>query len=234
MEQQLGMLIELQEMDLRIRALTEKRKRFPEVLASFEHRRTQNKEELDRTREGLQAAQKNKRDRDQDLEAGSQKVEKLKTRSSEIKTNKEYQAMLKEIEAAEKENKAIEDEILVLMEKIDAAASAITSAETRSREEEAAIAAEQKEQEAAFAGVEEELKAALQQRQESAALIDQRLVAQYQKLLVSKAGMALAEARGEACSGCYMSIPPQVFVNVKKNESVITCPHCGRILYYKG
>ena len=46
--------------------------------------------------------------------------------------------------------------------------------------------------------------------------------------------MALAEARGEACSGCYMSIPPQVFVNVKKNENIITCPNCGRILYYKG
>jgi predicted nucleic acid-binding Zn-ribbon protein len=57
--------------------------------------------------------------------------------------------------------------------------------------------------------------------------------AQYQKLLVSKAGSAMAEARGESCSGCYMSIPPQVFVNVKKNESIINCPNCGRILYYK-
>ena len=54
-----------------------------------------------------------------------QKVEKLKARTSEIKTNKEYPALLKEIETAEKENKAIEDEILVLMEKIDAAAAQI-------------------------------------------------------------------------------------------------------------
>ena len=30
-----------------------------------------------------------------------------------------------------------------------------------------------------------------------------------------------------------MSIPPQVYVNVKKNESIITCPNCGRILYFK-
>jgi predicted nucleic acid-binding Zn-ribbon protein len=30
-----------------------------------------------------------------------------------------------------------------------------------------------------------------------------------------------------------MSIPPQVFVNVKKNENIINCPNCGRILYFK-
>ncbi len=233
MEQQLGVLIQLQEIDLKVRRLTEQQKRFPELLAGFEQRRTRNKEELEQSKEALQTAQKNKRDRDKDLEAGAQKVEKLKARTSEIKTNKEYTALLKEIETAEKENKVIEDEILVLMEKIDKAASQIGAAETRAREEEAAIAADQKEQEAAFARVEEELKAAVEERKAAAGRVQPPFLSLYQKLAESKAGMALAEARGEACSGCYMSIPPQVFVNVKKNESVINCPHCGRILYYK-
>lgn len=234
MEQQLSLLIQLQEIDLKVRRLSEQQKRFPEMQASFEQRRAQNKEELEKAGEALTAAQKSKRDRDKDLEAGVQKVEKLKARTSEIKNNKEYTALLKEIETAEKENKAIEDEILVLMEKIDAAASQIGAAETRAREEDAAIAADQKEQEAAFATVEAELKEALARRHEATAGVQPQVLSQYQKLLGSKAGMAVAEARGKACSGCYMSIPPQVFVNVKKNESVITCPNCGRILYYKG
>lgn len=234
MEQQLSLLIELQEMDLRIAVLREKLRRFPEILAGFESRRQQNKEELERTRESLQTAQKSKRDRDKDLEAGAQKVEKLKARASEIKTNKEYQAQLKEIETAEKENKAIEDDILVLMEKIDAAGTQIKTTEENATREEAAIAAEQKEQEAAFAAVENELRAASDERAKAAAGIDRHFLALYEKLFASKSGMAVAEARGEACSGCYMSIPPQVFVNVKKNENIISCPNCGRILYYKG
>lgn len=209
MEQQLGLLIRLQEIDLKARRLREQQKRHPEALASFELRRQQNKDEIERTREGLAAAQKNKRDCDKDLEAGVQKVEKLKARTSEIKTNKEYTALLKEIETAEKENKAVEDEILVLMEKIDAAAAQIGTAETRASEEDAAIAAEQKEQEAVFAGVEEELKAVLAQRAEVMAEVQPGILHQYQNLLESKAGMALAEARGEACSGCFMSIPPR-------------------------
>lgn len=234
MEQQLGLLIQLQEIDLKIRSLQDRKKAFPEVFASLERRRSENKDNLDKTRTALETAQKNKRDRDKDLEAGAQKVEKLKARTPEIKTNKEYQALLKEIESAEQENKTIEDDILVLMEKIDAAASSIKAAEAGAREEEAAVAAEQKEQEASLAGVEEELEAAVQQRQAAATSIKAPVLGQYQKLLATKGGMAVAEARGEACSGCFMSIPPQVFVNVKKNESLINCPNCGRILYYKG
>jgi len=233
MDEQLNLLIQLQELDGTIRSLTERKKRLPEALAELERRRTANTADLEKVRENLQAAQKNKRDRDKDLEVGAQKVEKLKARTSEIKTNKEYQALLKEIETAEQESKAIEDEILQLMEKIDAATAGIAGAEQRAREEEAAIQAEQKGHEADYARLEEELKGVEQVRQQFVARVQPTVLSLYQKLLLSKGGVAIAESRGEACSGCYMSIPPQVFVNVKKNESIITCPQCGRILFYK-
>jgi predicted nucleic acid-binding Zn-ribbon protein len=233
MEEQLSLLIQLQEIDAKIRTSLEQKNRLPEVLAALERRRAAINEKVDKAKEALLAAQKNKRDRDNDLEAGVQKVEKLKAHSSEIKNNKEYQALLKEIEAVERENKAIEDNILGLMEKIDVAAGEITAAEQRAKEEAEGIQAEQQQHEAAFAKLAEELKAVAQVRLQAITRIQPPLLAQYQKLLGTKAGIAIVEARGESCSGCYMSIPPQVYVNVKKNESVITCPHCARILYYK-
>jgi predicted nucleic acid-binding Zn-ribbon protein len=233
MDEQLSLLIQLQEIDGKIRSLVEQKKRLPEFLADLERKRETNKANLESVQETLLAAQKKKRDRDQDLEAGAQKVEKLKARTSEIKNNKEYQALLKEIEAGEKENKAIEDDILVLMEKIDAAAAGITNAEQRSREEEAALQAEQQQREADFAKIEQDLKEIARARQESIARIKPDLLGQYEKLLNTKAGIAIAEARNESCSGCFMSIPPQIFVNVKKNESILTCPNCHRMLYYK-
>jgi predicted nucleic acid-binding Zn-ribbon protein len=233
MEEQLGLLVQLQEIDATIRVLSEQKKKLPEVLAALERRRAAAKDDLAMVKESLQTAQKNKRDRDTDLEAGAQKVDKLKARASEIKTNKEYQALLKEIAGVEQENKTIEDDILLLMEKIDGAAAQITMAEQRALREEAAIQAEQQHHEAESAKLEEELKAVERARQELLSRIQPPVLAQYQKLLASKGGVAMAESRNEACSGCYMSIPPQVFVNVKKNESIITCPHCGRILFYK-
>ena len=233
MDEQLSLLIQLQEIDGKMRSFMEQKKRLPEFLADLERRREANKKNLESVKDELQTAQKNKRDRDQDLEAGGQKVEKLKARSSEIKNNKEYQALLREIELGEKENKAIEDDILILMEKIDAAAAKITSAEQRSREEEAALQAEQKQREADVAKIEEELKGLERAWQEVVMHVKPDILAQYQILLSTKAGIAITEVRGESCSGCYMSIPPQIFVNVKKNESIITCPNCHRMLYYK-
>jgi|ERR1700690_72739 len=233
MEEKLSLLIQLQEIDAKIRTLVAQKNRLPETLATLELRRVSLNDNLDKAQEALLAAQKDKRDRDKDLEAEVQKVVKLKERSAEIKNNKEYQALLKEIEAAEQANKAVEDDILGLMEKIDAAAGQITAAEQRAKEEAVEIQVEQKQHEAAFAKVEEELKAIEVERQKVIANIPKPVLSQYQKLLGTKAGIAIAEARGESCSGCYMSIPPQVYVNVKKNESIITCPNCGRILYFK-
>ena len=120
-------------------------------------------------KEALLTAQKNKRDRDKDLEAGVQKVEKLKARTSEIKNNKEYQALLKEIETAEQENKAIEDDILVLMEKIDAAAAADNGGRTARAGRRRRDPGRTETAEAAFAKLEEELKAMEQARQKTIA-----------------------------------------------------------------
>jgi uncharacterized protein len=233
MDAQLNLLIQLQEIDGKLRALVDQKKRLPEILAEFERRRAANQANLEEVKEKLQIAQKNKRDRDQDLEAEVQKVDKLKAHTSEIKNNKEYQALLKEIEAAEQANKAIEDDILGLMEKIDAATASIIAAENHTREEEEALQSEQKKIESEFAKTEDDLKTIEQSRQDFVTRIEPVVYARYQKLIGTKAGIAITEVRGESCSGCYMSIPPQVFVNVKKNESIITCPNCGRILYFK-
>ncbi len=233
MDEQLNLLIQLQEIDGQIRVLAERKKHLPDALAAIENKRAGLKADLEAVKGGLNTAQKSKRDRDKDLEIGVQKVEKLKARTSEIKTNKEYQALLKEIETAEQENKAVEDDILILMEKVDGASTAIAAAEKRAREEEGLLQSEQKQQEAEYAKIEDILKEIEAARKDAVSRIQPAILSLYQALLVSKGGIAMAEARGESCSGCYMSIPPQVFVNVKKNESIITCPHCGRILYYK-
>jgi predicted nucleic acid-binding Zn-ribbon protein len=233
MNEQLTLLIQLQEIDGRIRAQQDEKKRIPEQLAAFEQRVLANKAELDKVRDSLETAQKIKRDRDRDLDEGGRKVEKLKSRTSEIKTNKEYQALLKEIETAEHENRAIEDDILRLMEQIDAAAAEIKSAERRSAEEDAAIQEDRRRLEKDSEKIDASLAEVERLRDELVARIDAAVLAEYRRLAGVAGGKIVVEARGESCSGCYMSIPPRTFVNVKKNDSIIGCPHCHRILYYK-
>src|SRR3972149_2977908 len=152
-------------------------------------------------------AEKNKRDRDKDREAGIQKIEKLKSRTSDIKTNKEYTALLKEIETAEQEDKAIEDEILGLMEKIDAAAEQIAAAEKGATLEEAAIGSEQKQHEAVFSKLAEEIGIMEQSRQEAASRLGPSVLAKYQKLVRTKSGAVVVEVRAGAHSCRHMRSP---------------------------
>lgn len=233
MNEQLNLLIQLQELDGQIAALIKEKARIPDRLAELEKSAQASKSEVDQTRKALEEAQKAKRDRDRDLDEGVRKIEKLKARTSEIKTNKEYQALLKEIEAVNQENKTIEDDILKLMEKIDAAAAEIKRAEQKAAETKAIIDAERKSLEEAATQTERVLAEQEQLRSKLVERIDHQVFAEYQRLSGTAGGKIVVEARGESCSGCYMSIPPRVFVSVKKNDSIILCPNCHRILYYK-
>jgi predicted nucleic acid-binding Zn-ribbon protein len=46
-----------------------------------------------------------------------------------------------------------------------------------------------------------------------------------------RGGIGVAAAREEACVICNVRMRPQIFQNVRRNESIITCDSCSRILY---
>ena len=45
-------------------------------------------------------------------------------------------------------------------------------------------------------------------------------------------GVAVAEARDGVCTICHVRLRPQVFNTVRRNEQIIQCDHCNRILYF--
>jgi predicted nucleic acid-binding Zn-ribbon protein len=47
----------------------------------------------------------------------------------------------------------------------------------------------------------------------------------------SRDGIAVAEVTGGSCSACFMALRPQMLVEVKRGEQIITCESCTRILY---
>lgn len=47
----------------------------------------------------------------------------------------------------------------------------------------------------------------------------------------SRDGIAVAEVVNGSCSACFMSLRPQMQVEVRKGDEIITCESCTRILY---
>ena len=45
-------------------------------------------------------------------------------------------------------------------------------------------------------------------------------------------GVAVAEAKDGICVVCHVRLRPQVFNTVRRNEQILQCDHCNRILYF--
>jgi predicted nucleic acid-binding Zn-ribbon protein len=206
---------------------------IPRKVSSVEQPLREARSLYEKAKQGYEAHVKKKKEKEGLLDEINEKIKKLRGRISEIKTNKEYQAHLKEIESVEKEQRGVEDEVLFLMEAVDSAQRELKTDEIKVKVEEEKIEAFKKKLEEDVAETEKELDALKLQRAQLVKGIEGELYHLYVQLLEKKSGLAVVETRDEICQGCYMNIPPQLFVEIKKNEKIIQCPQCNRILYWK-
>ena len=61
--------------------------------------------------------------------------------------------------------------------------------------------------------------------------IDEKIFKNFKQISSQKGGIALAPVENYICYGCFMSIPPQICVELKKGDNIGICPHCHRMIY---
>ena len=230
---QLKTLIDLQGVDTRIAALETEAARLPREIASIHAALQGMKQEVDAGKTRLDAAKKDQRAREKDLEVVQAKRSKTEGRLYEVKTNKEYSAVLAEIEDIKQEKGRVEEEILVLMESQERLAADIKDAESRFKIREA----QGKQEEAAFQEklreVESELALVRAERAELARQLPPAVLADYDKLLKARGGLALAQViKPNLCGGCRMTVTPQRLQELRAQSALLPCESCGRYLYW--
>lgn len=233
MKEQLKLLISLQELDSQILEKQFIINETPPKIAGAEGYLKKTLTDLDKMKQINESLEKKKRDKERGLDDINEKMKKLKARSTEIKTNKEYQAHLKEIESVEKDRYALEDEILTIMEEIEDSLKKVKSYEANVEYEKSKIESFKKKLEGEILEAENELLALKEAKSKIVGAVDEELYHLYISLMESANGLSVTEAEDFVCLGCNMNIPPQLFVELKKNEEIIQCPQCHRILYYK-
>ncbi len=233
MNQTLTHLIALQEIDSLIIQKRREIEAIPSELKKLERAISSVEERFKEVKTKAEAIEKKRRQKEIELQEAIDKIEKLKARTSEIKTNEEYQAHIKEIERAEKKKYLIEDDILYLMEEADELNRNMKQIQNEIQHEKEKITKQQKEIEDRKALLEKEVSDLLKKRNSIISNLDKEVYSTYMNLLEKGNGVAVAEAKDEVCQGCYMSIPPQLYVELKIREELFTCPQCGRFLYRK-
>jgi predicted nucleic acid-binding Zn-ribbon protein len=104
---------------------------------------------------------------------------------------------------------------------------------------EAELAAEQKKVDAdkkAMAAEAAELNATLgalaAERADVVKSMTPQVLSLFERVANRRNGIAIAEARDGICTICHVRLRPQVFNNILKNDQIIQCDSCNRIMYH--
>jgi predicted nucleic acid-binding Zn-ribbon protein len=232
-KKELGNLLELQDIDLRIRKLDEE---IAQGYGDLDGRQAvidaRRAEALD-LGERLEVVEKEKRDVEAELEDEIVRLKDRQTKLMNVQTNREYQSLLKEIEGTKADNKRREEEILRYAEIGEAMVAKIQELNNTSDAEEVLLA-EEKARVAALAQELEDKKAEIDKvRSEKAGKVTGTIYKRYEQLRERRNGMAIVGVTNGVCQGCFMNIPAQQFNDVLRGDQLLSCPTCQRMMYHK-
>jgi hypothetical protein len=226
-------LVGLQEIDAEMFQLEKNRQRLPRLVALARETLDNVEAEMNAAKAALEAASAGKRGVESELQTEGVHLEKLKARSSEIKTNKEYFAHLKEIEDCQKKVAGLEDTSLQLMEKVEKAEAELAEKKRLFEEEEARFSESKVNIEKRFVDGDNRLAELKAKRAEIIPSITKEVFDYYELNRQRYPDSVVVEASNGLCTGCRLTLPPQIFNNVRKGEHIIKCNNCRRILFYK-
>ncbi len=232
MKEQLSLLIELQKTESEINKLRARCRSLPEEISKLEESFQKFEAGVKEDRAKLEDVQKVHREAEIRLRKEQETQRKAKDRLSEVKTNKEYQAILKEIEVAEQRNSETEDEIITLLEAVDKAKEEFKIKEQESEGYKQNYENSKKKLETELHSLDGLLSSCRQRSEELKTGISSELLEKYEAVKALHNTVAVTAVWKEVCGGCYMNIPPQLYIELQKSDALHLCPNCNRILYW--
>jgi predicted nucleic acid-binding Zn-ribbon protein len=225
-------LLALQERDRRILRIQDELAHIPQERQQIQGRYDQTRRELDQARLLVQKTESDRKRLELEVEAKRQLIERYALQQFQTKKNEEYRALAKEIETCKADITRIEDQELTLMEQGELAERTVRH--TKSTEAEANKTSHSRM--ADLAAREEALKAELRdlesKRSDLVLAVEDKLRRQYERILVRRGGSVVVGIQHGVCGGCHMQLSRQIVVSCQADQELMSCPNCGRMLYY--
>ena len=232
MNPDLHYLIQLQQLDTELDGMRRRIVEIPAMQEAMAARLADQETAVSTAKQQLADNQAARREIEKEVSAVQTRLSRYKDQLMEVKTNKEYQAMQHEIATAQDAIRAQEDKILERMEEAEALNAALKTAEAELKRQEAAISAERTVLDAEASELEKQVHEKQSARASVAGQLSAPALRLFEHVARQRKGQALAEARDGICTVCHVRLRPQVFNEVRRNESLIQCESCLRILYF--
>jgi predicted nucleic acid-binding Zn-ribbon protein len=180
----------------------------------------------------LQYITKASKDIEMEIQLVDDQIVKSNEKLRMVKTNKEYQLLLREVDDNKKRKDSLETELIEYMEQKEQLEKVVEESEKEYLLLKEKIEAEQNEIDQQTTEDKKALEAYLNDQKQIGKDLDPGLMTRFSRISKMNKGLAVIDVKNEVCMGCFMNIPPQLFIEVQRGNSLISCPQCSRILYY--
>lgn len=232
MKEELAKLVDLQITDTNIR-------RLKKAIETADQRRAEIEQEFEEHASSIREIQGRRDTANAERAEFERQINENKTYLERADRNLKHAQNQKEYETAMRETDALQKQIGTLetsmLEKITAVEEIEKTLDERAEEinsleskREAALSVFDKE----IASARKEFEKESEKRQKVFVTLPKNLASVYDRMAQrSKDGIAVAEVVNGSCSACYMQLRPQMQLEVKRGDQIITCENCARILY---
>jgi predicted nucleic acid-binding Zn-ribbon protein len=228
----LARLIELQEIESRAAVANKAIAEAPGRIAALDALLQSATTALASAKQSLADNQTARRSIDKDLIAAQQRQDKYKEQIMAVKTNEQLHAMQHQIKAVADEVGQHEERVLVNMMEADEIAATIKKAEAALKAAQAKVASERSAIESDAKTHQATVIECATLRTGVIAAMDNKGAVETFERIAKVRGTAIARAEGERCTVCQVRLRPAVFTEVRKNDSLVQCDSCNRILFF--
>jgi uncharacterized protein len=227
-------LIKLQEIETRAAESQKRIAEAPLEIAALDAKLMATRDVLTAAKEAVAGNQATRRTLDRDLFSAQERLSKYKEQLMAVKTNEEYHAMQHQITAATGDVGRIEELVIVNMVEADEVVAKLKAAEAALKKDEELIARERAAIEADISARRAALDQIGRDRDALTPEIGRQSRDLFDRVLKARQGIAVAPAIDGHCSVCHVRLRPQVYQIIVRNEAIVQCDSCQRILYFTG
>jgi len=220
----------LQRLDAELDELREMRGDLPETVNQMEEQLHFIEQRIEECDTALKKGRTERALKEQESLVLIEKIEKYRGQQLEVQNNREYDALTREMEVAENTITTYEAEIEAYVEQSEKLNETKVEFAKQLETLDGELKEKREELREILASTGKEERELAKRREAVIKEIDADALNMYQRIRDAKNGKAVAPIRRESCSGCYNIVPPQRILEIKKNDRLFICEHCGRIL----
>jgi predicted nucleic acid-binding Zn-ribbon protein len=231
MNKYLQELITLNNYDLSIDKLIPQEESIKRPLTSLQNKKLNLDNQLTKINDDIKNTLLKKSKSELSISDLKDKLKEIDVKLTKVKTEKELKALNLEQELAREQidgaNEDIERLDKLQIQKKEEASDIETEIDKLNQE----IAIIEVEITEKLETLENQKKAIYENREKLISEMTPNIYRHYQKIKRWAGNTAVSPIKNQACMGCHMKVNDKIYAEVIRAEEIVSCPHCGRVLY---